>query len=821
MAIPLILILLGLLLAEQFRSGIRLRSEIERAHANRESVQTTFSLLQDVETGQRGYLLTGDPAFLAPYEQARAQLAGRIPHLAEHNGLQPEATRNLRETEELARRKLAFAERAVALQRSGRHDAAVALVGTGEGKALMDAMRVRIGRMQALEEAWVANAQQASIKSRVQLLWFTFSLLGVLVLFLTISAVAIARTLAARRQALEELEDISARQRAILDSASDAIITLNPSGTVETTNRAAETMFGDSADALVRRDIGRLFEVAPDRGGQENFLERLQSRRGGGQQGASEEFWAVRADGTHFPVDVSLSPMELADGTHFVAIIRDITERKQVEQMKSEFVSIVSHELRTPLTSIAGSLGLLSGGAAGTIPDKAARLIQIAHSNSERLVRLINDILDIEKIESGKMEFDLRPVLLLPLLRQAVQANSGFAESYGVFLHLEPGDEQARVMADADRLMQVVTNLLSNAVKFSPRGETVSISMAPLDRRHRITINDNGGGIPREFRNRIFGKFAQADSSDTRQKGGTGLGLSIVKEIVTRLRGSVSFDTVEGVGTAFHVDLPSAPPPVPSAVPDTMSRILICDGDPVSAQQIEEALGAAGYDSDVVASGEALNAALEERRYAAIILDLVLPGEDGIGLIRSLRSDPRHFHTPVIVVSAHAAADGGAVSQALPIVDWLQKPLPLDRLTTRVREALDRHANGQPRILHVDDDADVLNIVAAAFEQKAVVRSVPGLEAARAALAQERFDLVILDLGLADGSGLELLPDLKRADGNAIPVVIFSAQDADPKLARAVDAVLTKSRASLGRLVDTVEVLVAGAAGAARREGDE
>jgi hypothetical protein len=231
--------------------------------------------------------------------------------------------------------------------------------------------------------------------------------------------------------------------------------------------------------------------------------------------------------------------------------------------------------MRTPLTSISGSLGLLKGGAAGELPERAMRLITIAHSNSERLVRLINDILDIEKIESGKMNFALQPVELGAALEQAIEANRGFADNLNVQLVLEPVAEPALTLADPDRLTQVITNLLSNAAKFSPPGEAVSIGLATQADRHRITVADRGPGIPDEFRSRIFSKFAQADASDTRAQGGTGLGLSIVREIVTRLGGSVGFEARDGGGTVFHVDLPvhvpqqgaQAPAPGPAGEP--------------------------------------------------------------------------------------------------------------------------------------------------------------------------------------------------------------------------------------------------------------
>ena len=206
--------------------------------------------------------------------------------------------------------------------------------------------------------------------------------------------------------------------------------------------------------------------------------------------------------------------------TGFWRALVDISERKRTERLKDEFVSTVSHELRTPLTSITGSLGLLMGNAAGKLPEPAARLLAIAHANSQRLGRLINDILDMEKIESGQVIFNLKRLDVQSLVEQTIEANRGFAQGFGVRLRLDDALAAAgTVHADPDRLAQVVTNLLSNAIKFSPAGEEVVVAVAKRSKTIRISVRDHGHGIPAEFKPRIFEKFAQADATDARQKG--------------------------------------------------------------------------------------------------------------------------------------------------------------------------------------------------------------------------------------------------------------------------------------------------------------
>jgi signal transduction histidine kinase len=229
---------------------------------------------------------------------------------------------------------------------------------------------------------------------------------------------------------------------------------------------------------------------------------------------------------------------------------------RQLSQAQSEFISTVSHELRTPLTSIRGSLSLLAGGVSGPLAEPARGLLDIAVRNSERLLALINDLLDIQRIDSGNLEMGLREVELTSLVEQALEENQGLAAQLGVtfrLVHSEPG---LRAMADPNRLLQVLANLLSNAAKFSPPQGSVGVGVERRNARACLWVRDRGPGIPEEFRPRVFSRFAQADASTTRQKGGTGLGLSICKALVERMGGSISFETEIGHGTTFFVDLP-------------------------------------------------------------------------------------------------------------------------------------------------------------------------------------------------------------------------------------------------------------------------
>ena len=339
------------------------------------------------------------------------------------------------------------------------------------------------------------------------------------------------------------------------DANYEAVFEFDFEGRILSVNPAAETLFGYSASELIgRAGTETLFTTAEKDGVAERWREMMKSREP--RFGLRAE--SQRRDGAEITCEWSLTPMINPENRVISVIVqgRDITQQLEAERMKQEFTSTLSHELRTPLTSIIGSLQLINSGVLGEIDKDVMELTTIAERNGQRLLDLINDILDVEKIESGKLNLYPEPLALGELLDESLALNRGFADRFKVRLATAGALPAVTVNADRKRLLQIMTNLLSNAAKFSPEGSTVSVTMEMNGGDVQVGVHDSGPGIPESFRNRIFGRFAQADMSYTRQKGGTGLGLSICKRLLEMMGGKIGFSDREGGGTTFWFALP-------------------------------------------------------------------------------------------------------------------------------------------------------------------------------------------------------------------------------------------------------------------------
>lgn len=492
-----------------------------------------------------------------------------------------------------------------------------------------------------------------------------------------------------------------------------------------------------------------------------------------------------------------------------VAVIHDITELKKTERLKKEFVSIVSHELRTPLTSIRGSLGLLVSGVMGKFPEKANELLHIANNNCERLLLLINDILDIEKIEAGKMEFKLKNVDLNQLIIESISTNKMYADKFDLSIELVNPEHPVMVLVDPDRLLQVMANLISNAAKFSPRGDKIKITIKQANDLVRVSIHDHGVGIPDEFQSRIFQKFSQADSSDSRIKGGTGLGLNISKTIIEQLNGTLNFTCNPKKGTTFYFELPIfkdikelAPKEEVVACSAEAKRLLVCEDDEDQAEYLKALLESAGYIVDTAFTVTSANELLREHEYHALLLDLILPDQDGITFIRELRTNEWSKDIDIIVISVIAETGQSILNgDALSVVDWLDKPIDFNQLLSSLTRIKRKNDAAMPTILHIEDNRDMQYVVSKLLEDYAFVFAASDLHQAKELLDYNEYDLIILDLILPDGNGSDILPLLAQYRA---PVLVFSDMELNEEYAEYVSRALVKSKTTNETLLNTI-----------------
>lgn len=386
----------------------------------------------------------------------------------------------------------------------------------------------------------------------------------------TNKVMSIGRDISDSRRSYETLNANLSLQRAIIDSADFSIISTDQHGVIQTFNRRAERMLGYSAQDVIGKftpeqffDSDELLDYADvlSAGFGAGVAKGIEVLFAKARAGLVEEgkFTLTKKNGHVFPAQVSIGALrnDNSEVYAFLIVARDITVERRVENMKNEFISTVSHELRTPMTSIRGSLGLISGGLAGEIPEEAKRLVDMAIASTERLIRLVNDILDIEKIDSGRMDLTYKTADVATLVEQSIKANQAFSEKHNVRYKFSNAIPNVKIKIDVDRFAQILDNLLSNAAKYTVEGDEIDVRMEQHENRVRVCVTDHGKGIPDTFRPKVFAKFMQANSSDKRKVGGTGLGLAICKSLVEHQGGSIDFQSEEGKGTTFYFEFPT------------------------------------------------------------------------------------------------------------------------------------------------------------------------------------------------------------------------------------------------------------------------
>ncbi len=600
-----------------------------------------------------------------------------------------------------------------------------------------------------------------------------------------------------------ELAEREARITAIVDFAADGIFTVAGEGVIETANRAAHHLFGYSSSELIGMNISSLLpEFALGKTSELHTGERTIS--------AGLELNGISKNGKQIPIELTMSIVNLGNRNIVTGIVRDIAERKEVERRVSEFYSTVSHELRTPLTSIRGSLGLLEGGRAGTLSERATQLVIIARLESDRLIRLINDILDIRKIEAGKFELNVKEFSPDQIIRQTVDAMASLISEHDIQIKTEIA-KSLPMKGDPDRIVQVLTNLLSNAIKFSPRDSEMVLAVDyPSENLCRFSVTDRGNGIAPEHVHKLFGLFQQLDASDSRSKGGTGLGLAISKAIVEQHGGNIFVDTQLGHGSTFSFTLP-VDTVQPQIVKQTNKQkiALIIEDDRQLCAILTDVLQEQGFTSiskhDVADSKEFL---LNQSAPDVILLDIGLPDGNGFELMEWCGGIENLKGVPVVVLS------GGSEAQSLGapmLVSWLKKPIDSNVLEATLRSACRRA--GVPRILLVEDDVNTRQVVKHYLEGMNIECFEAGDGTTALELAdQKEPDLIILDLAIPIPDGYDVVSILRLNELRHTPMLVYSATDLSSqekeKLTLGLTAYLVKSRTSESEFLSTVKGLL-------------
>ena len=610
-----------------------------------------------------------------------------------------------------------------------------------------------------------------------------------------------------QKLAQNALQEQAQHTQTIVENMVDGIITIDAEGVVESFNPAAERIFGYPADEVIGNNVNMLMP-APHAQAHDTYLRNYRVTGVARVIGIGREVEGQRRDGSAFPMELAVSEITRGGRAMYLGMVRDISERKRVDRMKSEFVSTVSHELRTPLTSISGALGLVAQGAVGEIPEKVREMIDIASTNSHRLTHLINDLLDIEKLAVGKMCFDMQVQPLMPLIERAIEANRVYGAERNVTIELVDADPNVQVRVDQQRLMQVLSNLLSNAIKYSPECGVIEVSVQCRADTVRVAVVDHGHGIPAEFRTRIFQKFAQADSSDTRQTGGTGLGLAITRELLTQMGGAIDYESVKGEGTTFYFDLPvSRVGRV--AGPDPLRRsealqVLLVESDPQVQTTLARVLRETGIRFELAATGAEALQCVTHRAHEAILLDIRLPDMSGIELVRQLRDTA--VDIPVVLFSALEEGWQLDINTDLSDLRWLNGPIETDHL----RDFFDRlnlvvPSTDRPRVLYLEQDGVSDETLWSVLRDLADADRVHGEAEARARIALERFDIVMFDMHSADRAGWHILSDILRRQPGA-EIVAVSGGVVGMDEADSLRRDLLHTRVSPRRLVDILNL---------------
>ncbi|MHB1340585.1 MAG: response regulator [Coriobacteriia bacterium] len=581
-----------------------------------------------------------------------------------------------------------------------------------------------------------------------------------------------------RRAAVVTIRDESALEgyrkqaEAILASTGDGLIVFDPDEVITYINPAACDLIGVKTRTVLgkRKSLWDLLDMVAENGFDPAY--------------DGSQIREVRIEKpAHRILDVRTDPVLDEQGGYlgYVATLHDVTAEREMGQMKNEFVSTVSHELRTPLTSIKGYIDLILEGEAGEINEIQRDFLSIVKENSDRLVQLINDMLDISRIESGRIHLKVQPLDLADMAAGVADTFAAVGDQSGHRIVVKIPEDLPRVAGDRDRVGQVLLNFVSNAIKYSPAGGVVTIRAKQDGDMVTVAIADQGIGIDKPDQKKLFTKFYRVDSSLTREIGGTGLGLSICKSIIELLGGRVGVRSTAGKGSTFWFSLPVArkdlvrTPGVEGSA-HVGGRVLVVDRDPEIANLVETYLVSQGYEVVKAHSAEEALTKARETKPRVITLDVMLNDGDGFELLQTLKDDPVTGNIPVLVLSI--VCDEGR-SCRLGAAEYLEKPIDKNRLIGIINDLVGSVAS--PVILVVDDDRSIVSVLCTTLKGKgfSVVAAYDGAEA-MAAVRKKKPTLILLDLQMPVMDGYQVIEAIKTdPDLKDIPIVIMTAHQID------------------------------------------
>jgi len=630
-----------------------------------------------------------------------------------------------------------------------------------------------------------------------------------------------------RKRAETELRSSEERARLIVDAAYDAFVAIDSDSVITAWNRQAETVFGWSREEAIGQRLVETIIPPQYRDAHRRGLAHFLATGEGPVLGRAIEITALRRSGEEFPVELAIWPLRLGDRHSFNAFLRDITERRRAEEelrrakaaaeaanyAKSDFLAKMSHELRTPLNSIIGFSEMLLDQTFGQLNDKQQRYVTNVLTSGQNLLNLINDILDLSKVEAGHMELVLSEVDVGTAFSEVQTIVATLVHKKHLSLELEVEEGLPPLRADLGKFKQVLYNLLSNAIKFTPEGGSIRAAAhraSEIDAREggqwiEMSVADTGIGLRPEDQERIFGEFEQVDSGYTRNQEGTGLGLSLSRKLVELHGGWIWVESELGKGSVFRFVLPFAqsagtrddqPPEAQIQGSEGGPLILVVEDDKPARELLAQQLANAGYRIAHATTGEQAVALAKELQPAGITLDILLPDGDGLNVLAQLKSLPGTRDIPVIVVSITEHQELGL---SLGAMDWVVKPLNRSDFLAAVRRAFAWHGNNATAtVLVVDDEPPTVELLtdmlsSQGYRVLSASDGRQGIEVARA----ERPDLIVLDLLMPETTGFEVVRELRmHPESREIPILIFTVKDLSPeereRLRGSVQAIVTK-----------------------------